>query len=81
MKLRTVSQLFNTLDPSPFRERDLAKEAEDHIVNYAEDVPKEFQSKLSCTCPPRNVRRPTRRKWHPPLRTISVCEATRPRAR
>jgi len=40
MKLRTVAQLFNTLDPSPFRERDLAKEAEDYIVDYAEDVPK-----------------------------------------
>ena len=41
MKLRTVSQLFNTLDPSPFRERDLAKEAEDYIVDYAVDVPKQ----------------------------------------
>jgi hypothetical protein len=40
LKLRTVAQLFNTLDPSPFRERDLAKEAEDYIVDYAEDVPK-----------------------------------------
>ena len=40
MKLRTVSQLFNTLDPSPFRERDLAKEAEDYIVDYPEGVPK-----------------------------------------
>ena len=33
MKLRTVSQLFNTLDPAPFRERDLAKEAENYIVD------------------------------------------------
>ena len=40
MNLRTVAQLFNTLDPSPFRERDLAKEAEEYIVDYAEDVPK-----------------------------------------
>jgi hypothetical protein len=28
MKLRKVSQLFNTLDPSPFRESDLALQAE-----------------------------------------------------
>jgi len=40
MKLRTVSQLFNTLDPAPFRERDLAKEAENYIVDHAEVVPK-----------------------------------------
>ena len=35
MKLRKVSQLFNTLDPSPFRESDLALQAEDYIVDRA----------------------------------------------
>jgi hypothetical protein len=34
-KLRKVSQLFDTLDPSPFRESDLAVQAEDHIVDRA----------------------------------------------
>ena len=35
IKLRKVSQLFNTLDPSPFRESELALEAEDYIVARA----------------------------------------------
>lgn len=35
MKLRRVSQLFDTLDPSPFRETDLAPQAEDYIVHRA----------------------------------------------
>ena len=43
MKLRTVSQLFHTLDPSPFREKDLAKDAEDYIVDQAEELPNGIQ--------------------------------------
>jgi hypothetical protein len=39
MKLRKVSQLFNTLDPSPFRESDLALQAEDFIVDRALEFP------------------------------------------
>ena len=39
LKLRTLSQLFNTLDPSPFRERDIAKEAENCIVDNAGNLP------------------------------------------
>jgi hypothetical protein len=39
MKLRKLSQLFNTLDPSPFRESELALEAEDYIVARALELP------------------------------------------
>jgi hypothetical protein len=40
MKLRRVSQLLHTLDPSPFRESDLALEAEEYIVGRALELPK-----------------------------------------
>jgi hypothetical protein len=40
IELRQAAQLFNTLDPSPFRESDLADEAEDYIVDQAKDLPK-----------------------------------------
>jgi hypothetical protein len=40
IELRQVVQLFNTLDPSPFRESDLADEAETYIVDQAIDLPK-----------------------------------------
>jgi hypothetical protein len=39
LRLRNVSQLFNTLDPFPFRERDLASDAESYIIKRAQDVP------------------------------------------
>jgi hypothetical protein len=35
-----LRQLFNAIDPSPFRERDLAPEAEEFIVGWARDAPK-----------------------------------------
>lgn len=40
LRLRDVSQLFNTLDPFPFREKDVDPEAERFIVEWAEDLPK-----------------------------------------
>lgn len=39
IRLTHVSQLFNMLDPFPFRERDLAPEAEDYIAGWAEEMP------------------------------------------
>jgi hypothetical protein len=41
LRLRDVSQLFNTLDPFPFRERDLAPEAVEFIVDWAQELPKD----------------------------------------
>lgn len=40
LRLRDVSQLFNMLDPFPFREGDISPEAERYIVDQAEDLPK-----------------------------------------
>lgn len=39
LRLRTLSQLFNSLDPSPFLERDLDEGAERHIVGWARELP------------------------------------------
>lgn len=36
IKVEEVSQLFNTLDPFPFRERDLDKDAEDSSLDGRE---------------------------------------------
>ena len=41
LRLRDGAQLFNTLDPFPFREGDLAPEAEEYIVDWARDLPKD----------------------------------------
>src|SRR4051794_19706019 len=36
-----LKQLFNAIDPSPFREKDLDANAEAFIVGWAQDVPRE----------------------------------------
>jgi len=38
--LREVNQLFNSLDPSPFRDRDLNRDAEEFIVSWAQEFPR-----------------------------------------
>src|SRR3982751_168367 len=35
-----LKQLFNEIDPSPFRERDLDADAEEFIVGWAKDAPR-----------------------------------------
>lgn len=37
LKLRDVQQLFNSLDPSPFHEKDLDADAEEFIVSWARE--------------------------------------------
>ena len=39
IRIEDATQLFNTLDPFPFRERDLDREAEDFIVGWARELP------------------------------------------
>jgi hypothetical protein len=41
LRVNDVAQLFHTLDPFPFRERDLDREAEDYIVSWARELPKD----------------------------------------
>jgi hypothetical protein len=39
VRVERLSQLFDTLDPFPFRERDLDKHAEEYIVGWAREFP------------------------------------------
>ena len=41
LRVEDISQLFHTLDPFPFRERDLDKEAEEFIVSWARELPRD----------------------------------------
>lgn len=38
LRVDSIAQLFHTLDPFPFRERDLDKEAEEFIVGWAREL-------------------------------------------
>lgn len=39
LRVEKLAQLFHTLDPFPFRERDLDREAEAYIVGWARELP------------------------------------------
>jgi hypothetical protein len=39
LRLRDVNQLFNSMDPSPFLQKDLDDDAEDFIVSWAREMP------------------------------------------
>lgn len=39
LRVENVAQLFHTLDPFPFRERDLDREAEEFVVGWAREFP------------------------------------------
>lgn len=52
LKLLRVEQLFNSLDPSPFHEKDLDREAEAYIVDSLRDLPPRTPVKLVVYLPP-----------------------------
>jgi hypothetical protein len=46
LKLRDMSQLFNSMDPSPFIEKDLDDDAEEFIVSWAQEFTPDAPIKL-----------------------------------
>ncbi len=47
LKLRDMNQLFNSMDPSPFIEKDLDDDAEEFIVSWAQNSPITLRSNVS----------------------------------
>ena len=39
LRLRELAQLFNSMDPSPFVDRDLDRDAEEFIIGWAQELP------------------------------------------
>ncbi|MDR3403229.1 MAG: hypothetical protein P4L99_12100 [Chthoniobacter sp.] len=46
VKVAELNQLFNSMDPSPFHERDLDHDAEQFIVSWAQEYPSHASLKL-----------------------------------
>jgi hypothetical protein len=46
VRLRELSQLFNSMDPSPFHERDFDADAEEFIISWALEFPRKQPLKL-----------------------------------
>ena len=47
VRVAELRQLFNAIDPSPFRDRDLDPNAEEFIVDWAGDLPRDARLALS----------------------------------
>jgi hypothetical protein len=58
LELRDINQLFHSMDPSPFREKDLDLNAEEFIVSWARELPKsgQFLLKIHLANPPAHDR-------------------------
>jgi hypothetical protein len=54
LRLRELAQLFNSMDPSPFIDRDLDSDAEEFIVGWAREHPKghELELVIQLSTPP-----------------------------
>jgi len=46
LRLRELTQLFNSMDPSPFVERDLDADAEEFITSWARELPSKGELEL-----------------------------------
>jgi hypothetical protein len=58
IRVREVGQLFNSFDPSPFLEKDLDQEAEDYIVSWAREEPKQAPLTILVHVPKKEIPRP-----------------------
>ncbi|HVT73864.1 MAG TPA: hypothetical protein VHD61_12065 [Lacunisphaera sp.] len=54
MRLRELAQMFNSMDPSPFIDRDLDPDAEEYVVGWAREQPadREFELAIHLATPP-----------------------------
>lgn len=54
LRLRELAQLFNSMDPSPFDDRDLDADAEEFILSWARELPhdRELELVIHLTAPP-----------------------------
>jgi hypothetical protein len=57
VRVSDIRQLFNSLDPSPFHERDLDRDAEKYIVSWADEVSPSAELELVVHLPPDQIER------------------------
>jgi hypothetical protein len=56
VRVEEIAQLLDTLDPFPFRERDLDKHAEEYIVSWAREFPRSQPIKIIIHAPEDELR-------------------------
>jgi hypothetical protein len=67
IRLSSIAQLFDTLDPSPFREKDLDKDTEDFIVSWARELHTDLPFTIVVHLPERQLARPEAKEIAPAI--------------
>jgi hypothetical protein len=62
VRIAEISQLFQSLDPFPFRDKDLDKEAEEFIVSWARELPADQPLKIIVHLPEAQASTPEARE-------------------
>ncbi len=62
LRVDDIAQLFHTLDPFPFREKDLDREAEEYIVGWARELPVHEGIKIVIDFPDTTIQTTTARE-------------------
>jgi hypothetical protein len=58
IRVQSISQLFNSLDPSPFREKDLDTAAEEFLVGWVRELPRSEPFAIVVQLPPEEAAKP-----------------------
>jgi hypothetical protein len=64
IRVRAISQLFNSFDPSPFQEKDVDDAAERYIVGWARELPMDAPLRIVVHLPPEEAARPEASELH-----------------
>ena len=75
IRIREMAQLFDSLDPSPFYERDLDPRAEEYIVSWAGELPAEIPLRIVVYPPPDKTRSAEEQGLASALANISITVA------
>src|ERR1700737_4965973 len=67
LMIEEISQLFHTLDPFPFREKDLDADAEEFIVSWARELPPDQPLKIIVHLPEAQASSPEARELNAAL--------------
>jgi hypothetical protein len=67
LRIEKVAQLFETFDPLPFREKDLDKDAEEYIVSWARELPRDRSFRIVIHAPAAELKSAQARHIEPAL--------------
>jgi hypothetical protein len=69
LNVKAVAELFETLDPHPFMQRDLDRDAEEFIVGWARELPRDHALKIVVHLPKDEAATPAARELGASLKT------------